>query len=128
MHMVLNLLDNGIKYNRPGGTVMLTNEVKQDEHGHDRMIIKVSDTGIGIPDDARERIFDPFYTVSSDRSRVHGGTGLGLSLVRNLAEKQHGSVQLAESGPGGSTFVIVLPMNRPQSTEVISTEESSDLE
>ncbi|OME89782.1 MULTISPECIES: sensor histidine kinase [Paenibacillus] len=128
MHMVLNLLDNGIKYNRPGGTVTLSNEVKQDEHGHDRMIIKVSDTGIGIPDDARERIFDPFYTVSSDRSRVHGGTGLGLALVRNLAEKQNGSVQLVESGPSGSTFVIVLPMNRPQSSEVISTEESSDFE
>ena len=127
MHMVLNLLDNGIKYNKPGGTVTLSNEVKQDPYGQDRMIIKVSDTGIGIPDDARERIFDPFYTVS-DRSRVHGGTGLGLSLVRNLAEKQHGSVQLAESGPGGSTFVIALPMNRPQSSEVISTEESSDLE
>lgn len=128
MHMVLNLLDNGIKYNRPGGTVTLSNEVKQDEHGHDRMIIKVSDTGIGIPDDARERIFDLFYTVSSDRSRVHGGTGLGLSLVRNLAEKQYGSVQLAESGPGGSTFVIALPINRLQSPEIISTEESSDLE
>ncbi len=128
MHMVLNLLDNAIKYNRPGGSVTLLNEVKQDPYGQDRMIIKVSDTGIGIPDNARERIFDPFYTVSSDRSRVHGGTGLGLSLVRNLAEKQHGSVQLAESGPRGSTFAIALPMNRPHSSEVISSEESSDLE
>ncbi|MGG3279923.1 sensor histidine kinase [Paenibacillus solani] len=128
MHMVLNLLDNGIKYNIPGGTVTLSNEVRQDELGHDRMVITISDTGIGISDDARERIFDPFYTVSSDRSRVHGGTGLGLSLVRNLAEKQHGFVQLAESGPGGSTFLITLPMNRPQSSEVISAEESSDLE
>ena len=65
MHMVLNLLDNGIKYNKPGGTVTLSNEVKQDPYGQDRMIIKVSDTGIGIPDDARERIFDPFYTVAT---------------------------------------------------------------
>lgn len=119
MHMVLNLLDNGIKYNIPGGSVTLSNEAMEDEHGHKRMVIKVRDTGIGIPEDARERIFDPFYTVSSDRSRLYGGTGLGLSLVRNLAEKQQGSVQLAESGPGGSTFLITLPMDQPQSSEVI---------
>lgn len=128
MHMILNLLDNAIKYNRPGGTVTLANEADRDSQGHDRMVIKVSDTGIGIPDEARERIFDPFYTVSSDRSRVHGGTGLGLSLVRNLAEKQHGYVEVAETSPNGSTFVVTLPMERPQSQKVHSVEESSDLE
>lgn len=127
MHMMLNLLDNGIKYNKPGGTVTLTNEV-QDQQGVDRMVIRVSDTGIGIPDHARERIFDPFYTVSSDRSRVYGGTGLGLSLVRSLAEKQHGSVHLTETGPGGSTFIITLPMDRPRPEEIRSAEESPDLE
>ncbi|MEA3569162.1 ATP-binding protein [Paenibacillus phoenicis] len=78
------------------------------------MQITVRDTGIGIPPEAQACIFDPFYTVSSDRSRAHGGTGLGLSLVRSLAQKQHGSVNLAASGPEGSTFVIELPLERPQ--------------
>lgn len=128
MHMILNLLDNGIKYNKSGGTVVLINEA-QDQQGAGRcMIIQVKDTGIGIPDEARERIFDPFYTVSSDRSRVYGGTGLGLSLVRSLAEKQYGSVHLAKTGPDGSTFVITLPMDRPGSQKIISAEESPDLE
>ncbi|EOS56484.1 sensor histidine kinase [Paenibacillus barengoltzii] len=114
MHMVMNLLDNAVKYNKPGGKVFLSNEAVSVTDGTDRMQITVRDTGIGIPPGAQARIFDPFYTVSSDRSRAHGGTGLGLSLVRSLAEKQHGSVKLAASGPEGSTFVIELPLERPQ--------------
>lgn len=114
MHMVMNLLDNAVKYNKPGGKVFLSNEAVSVVDGSDRMQITVRDTGIGIPPEAQARIFDPFYTVSSDRSRAHGGTGLGLSLVRSLAEKQHGSVKLAASGPEGSTFVIELPLERPQ--------------
>lgn len=114
MHMVMNLLDNAVKYNKPGGKVFLSNEAVSVTDGTDRMQITVRDTGIGIPPGAQARIFAPFYTVSSDRSRAHGGTGLGLSLVRSLAEKQHGSVKLAASGPEGSTFVIELPLERPQ--------------
>ncbi|WP_178024131.1 cell wall metabolism sensor histidine kinase WalK [uncultured Paenibacillus sp.] len=113
MHIVINLLDNAVKYNRPGGKVFLSNEVTSEAGGPGRMQITVRDTGIGIPPEARPRIFDPFYTVSSDRSRVHGGTGLGLPLVRSLAEKQHGSVNLTASGPEGSTFVVELPLERP---------------
>lgn len=77
------------------------------------MIIEVADTGIGIPEEAVSRIFDPFYTVSRDRSRTSGGTGLGLALVRNLAEKQGGTVQLAETGSGGSRFRVELPLHAP---------------
>lgn len=113
MHMVMNLLDNAVKYNKPGGKVFLSNAARAGADGAERMQITVRDTGIGIPPEAQARIFDPFYTVSSDRSRAHGGTGLGLSLVRSLAEKQHGSVKLAASGPEGSTFVIELPLERP---------------
>ncbi|MDU4695295.1 MULTISPECIES: sensor histidine kinase [Paenibacillus] len=113
MHMVMNLLDNAVKYNKPGGKVVMSNEAVSVPDGPGRMQIKVSDTGMGIPLEAQSRIFDPFFTVSSDRSRAHGGTGLGLSLVRSLAEKQHGSVNLTASGPEGSTFVIELPLERP---------------
>ncbi|MFC3798956.1 sensor histidine kinase [Cohnella sp. GCM10012308] len=113
MHIVLNLLDNAVKYNVPGGTVTLSNR-QHDSGGGPRMIVKVTDTGRGIPQDAQSRIFDPFYTVSGDRSRATGGTGLGLSLVRSLAEKQGGSVRLAESGPDGSRFVLELPVKELQ--------------
>lgn len=109
-HMVINLLDNAIKYNKPGGSVTLSNKRGADPEGREAVLIEVSDTGIGIPETARQRIFDPFYTVSPDRSRTSGGTGLGLPLVRSLAEKQHGFVWLAESGPDGSRFVIALPI------------------
>jgi signal transduction histidine kinase len=117
MHMVTNLLDNAVKYNRPGGQVKLTNYADRGPSGERRVIIEVSDTGIGIPAELQSRIFDPFYTVSDDRSRDTGGTGLGLSLVRSLAEKQNGSVRLAESGPGGSRFVIALPGEPPDIPE-----------
>lgn len=109
MHMVTNLLSNAIKYNRPGGWVRLSNRSETEAAGERRVIIEVADSGIGIPEELRNRIFDPFFTVSDDRSRETGGTGLGLALVRSLAEKQHGTVKLAESGPEGSRFVISLP-------------------
>ncbi|RRJ66145.1 sensor histidine kinase [Paenibacillus oralis] len=128
MHMMLNLLDNGIKYNKPGGKVFLSNEAARGAKGQGRMKITVRDTGIGIPAEERSRIFDPFYTVSSDRSRAHGGTGLGLPLVRGLAEKQHGTVELAETGPEGSVFVITLLMQRPERPETITADVSPDLE
>lgn len=112
MHMVLNLLDNAIKYNKPGGKLQLSNEVVWGKDGQGWMNIKVRDTGIGIPEEAREKIFDPFYTVSGDRSRAYGGTGLGLSLVKGLAEKQGGTVELTASGSEGSVFVIMLPLQR----------------
>lgn len=109
MHMVTNLLSNAVKYNRPGGWVRLSNRSEAAPSGERRVIIEVTDSGIGVPVELRNRIFDPFFTVSDDRSRETGGTGLGLALVKSLAEKQHGSVKLAESGPGGSRFVISLP-------------------
>lgn len=124
MHMVLNLLDNAIKYNKPGGTVTLSNHSVKNATGGDHMVIEVLDTGIGIPVDVQSRIFDPFYTVSGDRSRAHGGTGLGLPLVRSLAEKQHGSVRLVNSSIHGSKFEITVPMNPPVTEQHLK--ESSD--
>lgn len=117
MHIVLNLLDNAVKYNVPGGSVALSNRLAAGETSESRaprMIVEVADTGRGIPPEAQPRVFDPFYTVSGDRSRATGGTGLGLSLVRSLAEKQGGAVRLAESGPDGSRFVLELPVREPK--------------
>ncbi|OXM16503.1 sensor histidine kinase [Paenibacillus herberti] len=118
MHIMLNLLDNAIKYNCPGGQVHLLNYIATSVDGAQRMIIEVADTGIGIPLEAVSRIFDPFYTVSRDRSRASGGTGLGLALVRDLTEKQGGTVQLVETGPDGSRLRVELLLNNTLHNEV----------
>ncbi|GGA46309.1 sensor histidine kinase [Paenibacillus physcomitrellae] len=115
MHMVTNLLDNAVKYNRPGGKVILSSRTERTAEGKHIAIIEVADNGIGVPAELQSRIFDPFFTVSTDRSRETGGTGLGLPLVRSLAEKQNGSVRLAESGPDGSRFILELPGDPPGS-------------
>ncbi|MNC09533.1 Alkaline phosphatase synthesis sensor protein PhoR [compost metagenome] len=105
MHIFINLLDNAIKYNVPQGTVHLHSEVR--DH---RVWITVRDSGIGIPAESRDKIFEPFYTVNRDRSRQSGGTGLGLSLVRNLVEKQNGTIQLLEPDGEGTAFQLSFPV------------------
>lgn len=105
MHIFINLLDNAIKYNVPQGSIHLHSEVRDD-----RVWITVRDTGIGIPAEARDKIFEPFYTVNRDRARASGGTGLGLSLVRNLVEKENGSIDLLETEGEGSAFRLSFPV------------------
>ncbi|WP_342438037.1 HAMP domain-containing sensor histidine kinase [Paenibacillus sp. FSL L8-0436] len=104
MHIFINLLDNAIKYNVPQGSVHLHSEVRDQ-----RVWITIKDSGIGIPSEARDKIFEPFFTVNRDRSRASGGTGLGLSLVRNLAEKQNGTITLLETEGEGAAFELSFP-------------------
>ncbi|WP_379128315.1 sensor histidine kinase [Paenibacillus sp. sgz500958] len=106
MHIFINLLDNAIKYNVPNGSVHIRSEVREG-----KVWITILDSGIGIPDEAREKIFEPFYTVNRDRSRQSGGTGLGLSLVRNLVEKQNGDIILLEPEGKGSAFQLSFPLS-----------------
>lgn len=105
MHIFINLLDNAIKYNVPEGSIRLHSEVRDQ-----RVWITVEDSGIGIPEESREKIFEPFYTVNRDRSRASGGTGLGLSLVRNLVEKQNGTIVLLDTPGGGTAFELSFPL------------------
>ncbi|WP_438493470.1 sensor histidine kinase [Paenibacillus sp. IHBB 3054] len=104
MHIFINLLDNAIKYNVPQGSVHLHSEVRDQ-----RVWITIKDSGIGIPPEARDKIFEPFFTVNRDRSRASGGTGLGLSLVRNLVEKQNGTIALLETEGEGAAFELSFP-------------------
>ncbi len=103
--IVTNLLENAIQYNRPGGTVSVN--VRRDG---DRVLLEVADSGLGIPVADQDRIFERFYRVDKARSRLAGGTGLGLSLVRHAVQLHEGSVAV-ESEPGvGSTFRVQLPV------------------
>lgn len=102
--IVFNLVENAIKYNQPGGNLVITLD-RNEEFG----ILKVSDTGVGIPTDSLSHIFERFYRVDKARSRASGGSGLGLSIVRNLVERSQGQISV-ESTPGqGSTFTVEFP-------------------
>ena len=103
--LLFNLTENAIKYNHPGGTVRLT---VQDEAA--RLVIRVSDTGCGIPESYRESIFQPFFRVDKSRSREYGGVGLGLSLVWAIAELHGGSVCVEDSSEAGTTIAVQLPV------------------
>jgi signal transduction histidine kinase len=101
--VLVNLLSNAVKFTDPGGRVELTH----DEAG-DAVRVTVRDTGIGIPPEQLERIFDPFVQVRSDLTRPHEGTGLGLAISRDLARGMGGELS-ATSAPGvGSTFMLTL--------------------
>ncbi len=102
--LLLNLIENAVKYNRPGGEVDLRLLAAGEE-----VVIEVHDTGIGIPDDALERIFERFYRVDKGRSRDQGGTGLGLSIVKHAARTHGGRVEVESRLGVGSVFRVRLP-------------------
>ena len=102
--LLFNLVENGIKYNRPGGSVSVS--VHQDA---DQAVLRVSDTGCGIPNDLRENVFQPFFRVDKSRSRKMGGAGLGLALVREISILHGGNAEIEESSDQGTVFLITLP-------------------
>ena len=101
--LILNLLENAISYTPAYGRVLADLEVDGEV-----LRLKVSDTGIGIPPDAVPHVFERFYRVDSARSRAHGGFGLGLSIVKWIAESHHGTVELTSRPGVGSTFTVLL--------------------
>lgn len=102
-----NLIDNAIKYNRRGGQVRI--RAQKTPEGSE---IVVEDTGIGIPHEHLERIFERFYRVDKARSRAKGGTGLGLSIVKHLVESHGGRVWVVSEWGVGSRFGVILPDSR----------------
>lgn len=102
--LMVNLLDNAVKYTPPGGKVTLTGEAEPT-----RYVIRVSDTGIGIPERHQPRVFQRFYRVDEGRDRATGGTGLGLAVVKAVAERHGGQVSLRSTVGSGSTFTVSLP-------------------
>ena len=104
--IVYNLCDNAIKYNRKGGSVSV--EVKSD---NEFAVLTVSDTGIGIPPEHRERIFERFYRVDKSHSKEIGGTGLGLSIVKHAARLHHAEIDLKSVVEVGTTVTVKFPKN-----------------
>ena len=103
--LLFNLTENAVKYNRPGGSVRVT-VAKEPE----KLLIRVSDTGCGIPEEYQRSIFQPFFRVDKSRSREYGGAGLGLSLVWEIAELHGGSVWVEKSSENGTVIAVELPV------------------
>ena len=102
--MVMNLLDNAIRYTPPGGHVSAALEVE-----HSQFRIRITDTGVGISPEAVPHLFERFYRADAARSRRDGGFGVGLAIVKWIAEAHHGSVSLVTGPEKGATFTIALP-------------------
>jgi two-component system phosphate regulon sensor histidine kinase PhoR len=102
-----NLITNAIKYNKPGGSVDVTVTSENKE-----LVIMVSDTGVGIPEDAKQRIFERFYRVDKGRSKKVGGTGLGLSIVKHIVNFYEGSISVESKLQEGTRFTVKLPINK----------------
>ena len=102
--IVFNLMENGIKYNQPGGT--LTVHLRRDE---DNAILEVSDTGMGIPEEAIGHVFERFYRVDKARSRQTGGSGLGLAIVRTIVQRNRGEISVSSIVGKGTTFTVIFP-------------------
>ena len=100
--LVYNLVENAIKYNTPGGTVTV-GAVQQDKH----IRLTVADTGTGIPEELKERVFEPFFRLDKSRSRALGGVGLGLALVREIVNVHGGSISVKDNPDGGTTFEVI---------------------
>ena len=102
--LIFNLTENAVKYNRPGGSVQVS--VTQEL---EKLLLRVSDTGFGIPEVYQRSIFQPFFRVDKSRSREYGGAGLGLSLVWEIADLHGGSVWVEKSSEKGTTIAVELP-------------------
>lgn len=100
--LVYNLVENAIKYNTPGGTVTV-GAAQQDKH----IRLTVADTGTGIPEEMKERVFEPFFRLDKSRSRALGGVGLGLALVREIVSVHGGSISVKDNPDGGTTFEVI---------------------
>jgi signal transduction histidine kinase len=107
-----NLIGNAVKFTPPQGTISVS--VKQLPK--DQVLLEVSDTGIGIPPDQRDRIFERFYQVDGSTKRRYPGTGLGLALVKEIIETYGGEVRVESEVGEGSTFAITLPVFRRDDT------------
>lgn len=113
--ILVNLVDNAVKFNHPGGNVAVCAEIAEDGH---HQLIRVRDTGSGIPAEHLPRVFERFYRVDRARSRDAGGTGLGLAIVKHLARAHGGEAYVSSEVGVGSEFSIKLP--QPAVTELHS--------
>lgn len=103
--ILFNLAENGVKYNKVGGALSLKlSRINEDA------VLQISDTGVGIPEGAIDRVFERFYRVDKARSRQSGGSGLGLSIVKTMVERNDGTITVSSQEGIGTTFTVTFPV------------------
>ena len=102
--LLFNLAENAIRYSAPNSTVQISARAEAD-----RVLLRVRDQGLGIPEQYQTSIFQPFFRVDKSRSRAYGGVGLGLALVWEIAALHGGSIEVEESSESGTTMLVALP-------------------
>ncbi len=102
--ITFNLVENGIKYNVPGGNLSISLHRQED-----MAVLRITDTGAGIPPEALSHVFERFYRVDKARSRQSGGSGLGLAIVRSMVERNNGEIHLQSTVGKGTTFTVAFP-------------------
>lgn len=120
--ITFNLVENGIKYNKPGGQLSISLHRQED-----MAVLRICDTGVGIPPEALNHVFERFYRVDKARSRESGGSGLGLSIVRTMVERNNGEIHLQSTIGKGTTFTVAFPCF-DISQEQIETISSEDIQ
>lgn len=107
--IMINIIGNAIKYNKPGGSVEYSVEEIYADAGNVKLKIEISDTGIGMSPEFMERMFDPFSQEHSDARSTYQGTGLGMAIVKSLVDKMGGSIDVDSKIGEGTRFVVILP-------------------
>lgn len=115
--IMINLLGNAVKFTK-NGVITITLKIQRGEGSHDTVTIDVDDTGIGIPAEMRDTVFEPFMQVDSSATRKFGGTGLGLAIVKGLVEKMNGSITIIDKKTPGTLFRIVFDLERVMSQSI----------
>lgn len=103
--LIIILLDNATKYTPKGGTIRISDRVDNGKY-----YLTVSDTGVGISDEDKTKIFDRFYRVDKSRTKATGGHGLGLSIAQQIVHTHHGKIYIEDNKPTGSKFIVELPI------------------
>ena len=113
-----NFMSNAVKFTRTGGVTVRAERIETLPDGRDRIALRVRDSGIGISEEQRGALFQPFSQADTSTTRDFGGTGLGLAICRQLAELMGGSIELASKPGAGSTFSLILPLARGDAAKV----------
>ncbi len=128
--LIMNLLDNAVKYNHDGGHV----SARLAPEGEDKMLLTVSDTGIGIPKEKQGRVFERFYRADESRNKSTGGSGLGLAICKHIVEKHKGELSIESTEGEGTTVTVRLPrmsevdVTREKAEALTAQKEAADAE